>query len=113
MKFLADHNEEIKVVVTLKNAPKDHKLTSPKIQKDIVSAATVETIDVTIKDIDDTFFSILVDESQDISVKEKMSIVLRYVDKTGHVVERFIGIEHVYSTTALSLKAAIDKLFSR
>ncbi|XP_022846317.1 uncharacterized protein LOC111369063 [Olea europaea var. sylvestris] len=70
-------------------------------------------IDVIIKDIDDTFFSILVDESQDISVKEQTSVVLRYVDKTGHVVERFIRIEHVSSTTAVSLKAAIDKLFSR
>ncbi|XP_022883726.1 zinc finger MYM-type protein 1-like [Olea europaea var. sylvestris] len=112
LKFLADHNEKIKAV-TLKNAPKNHKLTSPKIQKDIVSAGAIEMIDVIIKDIDDTFFSILVDESQDISVKEQMSVVLCYVDKTRHVVERFIGIEHVSSTTALSLKAAIDKLFSR
>ncbi|XP_022897746.1 uncharacterized protein LOC111411446 [Olea europaea var. sylvestris] len=112
LKFLADHNERIKAV-TSKNAPKSHKLTSPKIQKDTVSAGAVETIDVIIKDIDDTFFSILVDEYQDISVNEQMSVVLRYVDKTGHVVERFIGIEHVPSTTGLSLKAAIDKLFSR
>ncbi|XP_022850561.1 zinc finger MYM-type protein 1-like [Olea europaea var. sylvestris] len=112
LKFLADHNEKIKAV-TLKNAPKNHKLTSPKIQKDIVSAGAIEMIDVIIKDIDDTFFSILVDESQDISVKEQMSVVLCYVDKTRHVVERFIGIEHVSSTTALSFKAAIDKLFSR
>ncbi|XP_022883828.1 uncharacterized protein LOC111400666 [Olea europaea var. sylvestris] len=46
-------------------------------------------------------------------MKEQMSIVLRYVDNSGHVNERFIGIEHVISTTALSLKAAIDKVFSR
>ncbi|XP_022856253.1 zinc finger MYM-type protein 1-like [Olea europaea var. sylvestris] len=45
--------------------------------------------------------------------KEKMSIILRYVDNIGHVNEGFIGIEHVTSTTALSLKAAIDKVFSR
>ncbi|XP_052209297.1 uncharacterized protein LOC127812808 [Diospyros lotus] len=42
-----------------------------------------------------------------------MSTVLRYVNKTRHVVERFIRIEHVSNTTALSLKAVIDKLFSK
>ncbi|XP_062089525.1 uncharacterized protein LOC133796061 [Humulus lupulus] len=42
-----------------------------------------------------------------------MAIVLHYVDKNGHVIEHFIGIEHVPNTTTLSLKAAIDKLFSR
>ncbi|XP_022849659.1 uncharacterized protein LOC111371748 [Olea europaea var. sylvestris] len=83
------------------------------IKKDIVSARAVETIDIIIKDINDTFFSILVDESQVISVKEQMLLFYIIFDKTRHVVERFIRIEHVFSTTALSLKAAIDKLFSR
>ncbi|XP_073138927.1 uncharacterized protein [Henckelia pumila] len=55
----------------------------------------------------------LVDESRDVSKKEKMSVVIRYVDSSGHVSERFIGIEHVTSTIALSLKASIDKTFSR
>ena len=39
--------------------------------------------------------------------------MLRYVNKTGCVVERFVGLEHVTSTTALSLKDAIDSFFSR
>ncbi|KAL5564027.1 hypothetical protein UlMin_033774, partial [Ulmus minor] len=42
-----------------------------------------------------------------------MAVVLHYVNNKGQVIERFIGIEHVPSTTALSLKSAIDKLFSR
>ena len=33
--------------------------------------------------------------------------------KKGHVIERFIGIEHVASTTALSLETNIDSLFSK
>ncbi|XP_026378535.1 uncharacterized protein LOC113272972 [Papaver somniferum] len=41
-----------------------------------------------------------------------MAIVLRYV-KDGCVIESFVGIEHVSSTTALSLKSAIDDFFSR
>ncbi|XP_022845276.1 uncharacterized protein LOC111368267 [Olea europaea var. sylvestris] len=78
-----------------------------------VSACVVEMINVVIKDIGDSPFSILVDESRDVSIKEQMPIVLCYADNIGHVNERFIGIEHVTSTTALSLKTAIDKVFSR
>ncbi|KAH0746043.1 hypothetical protein KY285_007700 [Solanum tuberosum] len=48
-----------------------------------------------------------VDESCDISRKEQMAIVLRYVDRKGSVVERFIGIIHVHDTSALCLKEAI------
>ena len=42
-----------------------------------------------------------------------MVVVLRYVDEKGHVIEHLIGIEHVACTIVLSLKAAIDGLFSR
>ncbi|CAN6693287.1 unnamed protein product [Malus baccata var. baccata] len=112
LQFLADHNEDVKAV-TLKNAPENHKLTSPDIQKDIVNACAIETIKTIIKDIGTSLFSILIDESRDVSTKEQMAIVLRYVDKNGHVVERFIGIEHVTSTAALSLKETIDEVFSR
>lgn len=42
-----------------------------------------------------------------------MVIVLRYVNTSEHVVERFISVEHVTNTNALSLKEAIDKPYSR
>ncbi|XP_073022723.1 uncharacterized protein [Primulina eburnea] len=112
LEFLGAHNKEINDVI-LKNAPKNCKLTSPDIQKDIVSACATETINIIIRDVGDSLFSILVDESRDVSTKEQMSVVIRYVDSSGHVNERFIGIEHVTSTTSTSLKAAIDKMFSR
>ncbi|XP_022877120.1 uncharacterized protein LOC111395380 [Olea europaea var. sylvestris] len=79
------------------------------VQKDIVSACTIETINVIIKDIGDSLFSILVDESREVSMKEQMSIVTRYLDISGHVNECFIGIQHATSTAVLSLKATIDK----
>ncbi|XP_052171575.1 uncharacterized protein LOC127787555 [Diospyros lotus] len=86
-----DHNDEIKAV-TFKNTLENLKLTSPDIQKDIVSAAAFETINVIINEIGDELFSILVDESHDISIKEQMSIVLRYVNKKGCVVEHFVAL---------------------
>ena len=42
-----------------------------------------------------------------------MAVVLHYVDKKGIVTERFLGIVHVADTSALSLKAAIEFLFSK
>ncbi|CAN6567669.1 unnamed protein product [Malus baccata var. baccata] len=98
--------------VTLENAPENLKSTSPDIQKDISSAISYEIISAITSDINDSLFSILVDESRDKSSKEQMAIVLRYVDK-GHVIECFVGIEHVADTKASSLKLAIDDFFSR
>ncbi|KDO42614.1 hypothetical protein CISIN_1g044298mg, partial [Citrus sinensis] len=40
-------------------------------------------------------------------------VVLRYVDKNRSVIERFIGLKHVTSTTSISLKEAFDQLFSK
>ncbi|CAL8993049.1 unnamed protein product [Prunus brigantina] len=80
LQFLVDHNEEVRAIA-LKNAPENLKVTSPKIQKDIVNAAAVETTDAIIRDMDDAFFSILVDESRDVSLKEQMVVMFHYVDK--------------------------------
>ncbi|XP_060966851.1 uncharacterized protein LOC115703951 [Cannabis sativa] len=77
LKFLSGHDDDIKAV-SLSNAPENLKLTSPDIQKDIVRAAAFETLDVIIKGIGDSVFSILVDESRDVSIKEQMAVVLRY-----------------------------------
>jgi hypothetical protein len=86
---------------------------APSIQKDIVKAAAHETSKAIICDIKDDLFSILIDESRDSSVKEQMSIVLRYVDKKGHVIERFFGVVHVANTCAISLKLALESLFAK
>ncbi|KDO46324.1 hypothetical protein CISIN_1g037172mg [Citrus sinensis] len=41
----------------------------------------------------------------------QINVVLQYVNTSGQVVERFIGIEQVVSTTTKSLKEVIDRLF--
>ena len=79
VQFLGDHNESINEVLQI--APKNCKLTHPEIQKDIVNAIARKTSKAIIKDLDNRFFSILVDELRDISVKEQMSLILRYVNK--------------------------------
>ena len=59
-----------------------------------------------IKDLGDSLFSILIDESHDISIKEQIAVLIRYVDNNGHIIESFLGIQHVSDTTASSLKEA-------
>ena len=93
-----------------KKLQKIANLTHHEIRKDIVNAIACETSKAIIKDLDNGFFSILVDESRDISMKEQMTFVLRYVNKKGIIIEWFLGIVHVASTTVLSLKCVIEYL---
>ncbi|XP_042035000.1 zinc finger MYM-type protein 1-like [Salvia splendens] len=111
LKVISSCNEEIASVV-LKNAPDNLKLTSPDIQRDIINAFAVETTKAIVHDMRSEFFSILVDECRDVSVKEQMGVVVRYVDKNGCVIERFLGVVHVSDTTATSLEKALDYLLS-
>jgi hypothetical protein len=88
-------------------------MTSPKIQQDIKHCYAQEVLKQICEDLDGDVFSLLVDESSDVSKKEQMAVVIRYVDKYGVVKERFIGLVHVLETSALTLKSAIDDLFAR
>jgi len=88
--------------LVLKKSPKNNQMTSHKIQKDIITACKLETIKAIMEDLNGDYFSLLVDESCDISRKEQMTIFLHYVDR-----ERFIGIIHAHDTSALCLKEAI------
>lgn len=65
-----------------------------------------------LQEIGDDVFCLLVNESIDVSWKEQMAVVLRYVDRCGIVKERFFGLVHVNETNSASLKSAIDALFA-
>ncbi|XP_019264501.1 PREDICTED: zinc finger MYM-type protein 1-like [Nicotiana attenuata] len=79
----------------------------PSVQKDIVRSCAKETLKAIVKDLNGDYIGILVDESKDVSHKEQMVLVLRYVNKEGKVIERFLSIVHVKDTSAKSLKEAI------
>jgi Domain of unknown function (DUF4371) len=42
-----------------------------------------------------------------------MAVVIRYVNKRGCIVERFLGIVHVFETTIITLKMALEYLFGK
>ncbi|XP_070046177.1 uncharacterized protein [Nicotiana tomentosiformis] len=106
LSWYAERCDKIRDLV-LKKAPKNDQLTSHKIQKDIIIAYKIETVKAIMDDLNGNFFALLVDESCDVSCKEQLAIVMRYVNRCGSMVEHFIGIVHVRNTTALCLKKAI------
>ncbi|XP_023641912.1 zinc finger MYM-type protein 1 [Capsella rubella] len=112
VKYTGEQNDAISKVI-LNNAPKNNQMIAPKIQKEIVNCFAEEVVKSVIEEIDHGVFGLLVDESADISHKEQMAVVFRFVDKSGDVKERFIGVVHVKETSSASLKSAIDNLFAK
>jgi hypothetical protein len=88
-------------------------LLAPKIQRDIVECFANENVDSILEDLGNDMFCLLVDESRDVSCKEQMVVVLRYVDKCGIMKERFVGVVHVTETTSSHLKSYIDSLLAK
>ena len=109
LNWLAENFEDVNRVV-LKNAPKNNKLISPRIQKELINCCAKETTKRIIDDLGDDYFAILADESSDVYQKEQLALCLRYVDKKGKVVERFLSVVHVGDTTSATLKLAIETL---
>jgi len=109
LNWLAENFEDVNRVV-LKNAPKINKLTSPRIQKELINCCAKETTKRIMDDLGDDYFAILADQSSDVYQKEQLALCLRYVDKKGKVVERFLGVVHVGDTTSATLKLAIETL---
>lgn len=97
----------------LEHAPQNDQMTSPLIQKEIVSACKIETVKGILEELSGDYFALLVNESFDMSRKEQMTIVFRYIDKKGFVMERLIDIIHVQDTSASSLKSAIVNLLAQ
>ncbi|XP_070014166.1 uncharacterized protein [Nicotiana sylvestris] len=102
----SDRDDEVNKVV-LQSAPKNNMMIAPNIQKEIVNACAKEIMKAIVEDLNGDYFGILVDESKDVSHKEQMALVLRYVNKEGKLIERFLSIVHVKKTTSSSLQKAI------
>jgi hypothetical protein len=109
VKLLAEFNPEIANVV-LENAPLNAKYTSPDIQKEILSIIAVKIRKHIHDEVGDAKFSILVDETCDVSKREHMALVLRFIDKDGVLQERFYDCIHVKNTRALTLKHEISHI---
>ncbi|XP_047309415.1 zinc finger MYM-type protein 1-like [Impatiens glandulifera] len=97
----------------LEKAPRNATYTSPTIQKEILHIFANKVRKKIREEIGDAKFCILVDEAKDISNKEQMSIILRFVDCLGILRERFFDIVNVPNTTASTLNKSISDVLSR
>ncbi|XP_042022932.1 zinc finger MYM-type protein 1-like [Salvia splendens] len=83
LQLLGQHNVDVSKVLGT-NAPANNQMTSPRIQKELANACASEVTLAIVKDIRDRVFTILVDEARDVSLKEQMGVVLRYVNSEGY-----------------------------
>ncbi|XP_030970174.1 zinc finger MYM-type protein 1-like [Quercus lobata] len=102
-----------KVAEIIQKTPKNATYTSPGIQKEILHVYSAKMKKAIREEIGDAKFCIIVDETRDESMKEKMAVVYRYVDTEGFVKEPFFGLIHVVDTAALTLKKWIYSLLSQ
>lgn len=59
------------------------------------------------------YFGIIVDSTPDITRNDQMAYVLRYVDESGEVFERFIKLENIHGHTAEYLFSTIKAMFDK
>jgi len=115
MELLASYNEQVGALV-LGNAPQNAKYTSHQIQKEILHVFARNVKSSIRHEIGDARFCLIVDEardeSRDESRREQMTLVIRFVDRSGFIRERFLDIVHVKDTTAATLKEEISFVLS-
>ncbi|RHN66617.1 putative transcription factor and/or regulators TTF-type(Zn) family [Medicago truncatula] len=92
---------------------KNCKMTCGDIQKDLAMSCAHEVMKVITEELGDKQFSVLIDESRDISVKEQMAVMLRFLNDKGEVVERYFALYHVKDTTSEALKNALYDILDR
>ncbi|XP_073037899.1 uncharacterized protein [Primulina eburnea] len=109
VKAFAKMNIEIDEVV-LENAPKNAQYIAPEIQKEILHIMANRVRKMVREEVGDKYFCILVDEARDISKREQMAIILRFVNNHGILTERFFVIKSVSDTTSMNLKNEISNV---
>ncbi|XP_075494879.1 uncharacterized protein LOC142532472 [Primulina tabacum] len=109
VKAFAKMNIEIDEVV-LENAPKNAQYIAPEIQKEILHIMANRVRQMVREEVGDKYFCILVDEARDISKREQMAIILRFVNNHGILTQRFFAIKSVSDTTSMNLKNEISNV---
>ncbi|XP_060845680.1 zinc finger MYM-type protein 1-like [Rhopalosiphum padi] len=90
-------------------AAKNCTMISPTIQNEIMETIGDITKDKIVNRIKASkYYSILCDETTNISTKEQMTICIRYVDTSSSIIrEDFIGFVEMVSTTGISIKETL------
>ncbi|KAL4108262.1 hypothetical protein QTP88_018493 [Uroleucon formosanum] len=99
----------------LKNATSFASYTSPNVQNEIITICGNLIQENILKNIRNAkYFSILVDETQDVSRLEQMSFCVRYVDGVSNcIMEDFLEFSIVHDMTGKVLSTSILQLLEK
>ena len=83
---------DVKLKEHLENAPRNATYRSKTIQNEIIETVGNYISSKIIAEVKQTrMFSVMADEAADVSNKENLSLVLRYVDSSKNIREEFVG----------------------
>ena len=92
---------------------KSSKYTSPLIQNEILQLMALQILRQIAQQLKDVEFTIMIDETTDISVREQVVVVFRYIDSNLDAHETFVGLYCTDSITANSLVQIIKDVLLR
>ena len=103
---MASCNDEV-IYEHITTAGRNSTYISPKIQNDILEAIDVFFQKHIVEEVKEArFFSLLADETTDVSVKEQLTICLRYV-RDDSICERFFAFPEATDLTGAGLAAQL------
>lgn len=111
LKLIAAHDEIVRS--KLEKGPNNAKYTSPQIQNELLEVMGDIVLEKILDEVQMAgHYSLLADETKDLSRKEQLSIVLRYV-WNGNIYERFIGYTFLEQLDAKSLCSYICQMLQK
>ena len=79
----------------LRTCSKNASYISKTSQNELINCCGNYIKDILVKEIkENRFFSVLADEASDCSNQEQLSLVIRFVDGSGEIREKFLGFLH-------------------
>lgn len=106
MKYRAKGDDFLRTV--LEGSGKRNKYTSPVIQNEIVQVCNTILLRKIVNKVNKSkCFSVLADETTDISTKEQLSICVRYIDEQNMLHEDFLQFFEIESLTGDALANSI------
>ncbi|XP_025192611.1 52 kDa repressor of the inhibitor of the protein kinase-like [Melanaphis sacchari] len=95
-------------LTSILQTPGRNKYITPQIQNEIISSCGNIILQTIVKKVNDSqCFSVLADETTDISVTEQLALCVRYIDKENNVNESFLKFIQVHSLSGKNLADSI------
>ena len=108
LKFRADVGDKV-LANHFSQAGNRAKYTSPTIQNELISILGEQIRESIVNQIpsDAPYFSILADKVIDVSNREQLSLVIRFIDSDGNIHEEFLGFHNLQRITGEAIASSI------